>query len=190
MTVPSVKGSVFQLVVDDVRALVDAGRLEPEELARELSEKDRGLLDAVVTPVTWIPMATYGRMLELLAREEGGDDPVAYLCGRGARAAERLLAGTYGSFDAEPGTWGPRVGQTMIGIGRLLYNFTSWSFRQVEGELYEIEANDALEYPDTARYTALGFIRWFAERTSGSPMRVESERPTPDRIVFRVQPAD
>jgi len=127
-------------------------------------------------------------MLEILAREEGGDDPVAYLCGRGAHAAERLLAGTYGSFDAEPGSWGPRVGQTMIGIGRLLYNFTAWSFRQLEGGVYEIEATDALEYPDTARYTAQGLIRWFAERTSGGPMHVESRRPSPDRIVFRVEP--
>lgn len=189
MEVPSIKGSAFQSVAEDVRRLVDAGRVDPEELARELSDKDRGLLDAVVTPVSWLPMATYGRFLEILAREEGGDDPVAYLCARGSRAADRLLTGAYGSFDAAPGTWGPRVGQTMIGIAKLLYNFTTWSFREVDEEVFEIEASEARDLPDPARYTAQGFIRWFAERTSGGPVHVTSERPEPDRIVYRITPA-
>lgn len=189
MTVPSIKGSAFQSVAEDVKRLVDQGRLDPEDLERHLDDKDRGLLDAVITPVAWFPIATYGRLLELLAREEGGVDPMAYLRERGARAAERLLSGTYGSYAAEPGTWGPRVGQTMIGIGKLLYNFTTWSFRSADGDVFEIEARDARDYPETARHTAQGFVRWFAEHAAGRPMRVDSSRPTPDHIVFRIQPA-
>jgi hypothetical protein len=189
MSVPCIKGSAFQSVLEDVRRLIDSERIEPSELEASLSEKDRGFLDAVVTPLAWFPMATYGRMLELLAREEGGADPVAYLCNRGATAADRMLTGTYESFAAAPGTWGARVGQTMMGIGKLLYNFTSWTFRSAGGEAYEIEVSDARDYPDPARYAAQGFLRRFAERASGAPMRVQSTRPTPDRIVFRIEPA-
>ena len=185
---PSIKGSAFQSVIEDVRRLEGEGRLEAADLDEALTEKDRGILDTVVTPVAWYPMETYARLLELLVREEGGDDPVGYLCTRGARAAERLLAGAYGSFAAEPGTWGPRVGQTMIGIGKLLYSFSTWGFRQVADQVFEIEVNDAREFPDVARYTAQGFVRWFAAAAAGRSMRVESTRPSPDRIVFRVEP--
>ena len=189
MDVPSIKGSAFQSVVEDVKRLIDEDRLEPSELASHLSDKDRGFLDVEVTPLGWFPIATYGRMLEVLAREEGGADPQAYLCQRGSRAADRMLSGIYESFVAAPGTWGVRVGQTMMGIGKLLYNFSSWTFRAVEGETYEIEVSDAREFPDAARFAAQGFLCTFAERASGRDMRVSSSRPTPDRIVYRIRPA-
>jgi hypothetical protein len=188
MDVPSIKGSAFRSVAEDVKRLIDEGALEPSEVARQLSDKDRGFLDTEITPLAWCPIATYGRMLELLAREEGGADPIAYLKARGARAADVMLSGIYESFKAAPGTWGPRVGQTMMGIGKLLYNFTSWSFRAA-GDAFEIEVADAREYPEPARFTATGFLRRFAEHAAARPMHVESARPTPDRIVFRIEPA-
>lgn len=189
MTVPSIKGSAFQSVIEDVRRLVQAGQLAPAELTRSLSDKDRGLLDSVVTPAGWFPIETYGHMLALLAHEEGGADPLGYLRARGARAAERLLSGTYESLSPEPGSWGPRVGQGMLGIGKLMYNFTAWSFRHVDGEVFEVEIRDAQHYPEEARHTAQGFLHWFAEHAAGRPMRVTSKRPTPDHVVFRMEPA-
>jgi len=189
MRISSIKGSAFQSVLEDVKRLIDDGRIEPSELASSLSEKDRGFLDAVVTPLAWFPMETYGRMLELLAREEGGADPIGYLCARGASAADRMLSGTYESFAAAPGSWGLRVGQTMMGIGKLLYNFSDWTFRSAGADVYEIEVSEARDYPDPARYAAQGFLRRFAERAAGVTMQVKSSRPTPDRIVFRIEPA-
>jgi hypothetical protein len=189
MHVPSIKGSAFLSVVEDVKRLIDEDRIEPSELAGHLTDTDRGFLDIEVTPLAWFPIATYGRMLEVLAREEGGDDPQAYLYARGARAAERMLSGIYESFVAPANSWGPRVGQTMMGIGKLLYNFSSWTFRPAGGEIYEIEVSDAHDYPEPARYTAQGFLACFAERASGRPMQVTSARLAPDRIVFRIQPA-
>jgi hypothetical protein len=189
MDLPCIKGSAFQSVVEDVKRLIDEDRIEPSELASHLSEKDRGFLDVEVTPLAWFPIETYGRMLEVLAREEGGADPQGYLCRRGARAAERMLSGIYESFVAAPGAWGMRVGQTMMGIGKLLYNFTFWTFRPVEGEIYEIEVSEARDFPDPARFAAQGFLCTFAERAAGREMRVSSTRPTPDRIVYRIRPA-
>lgn len=188
MDVPSVKGSAFQSVAEDVKRLLDAGTIDPDDLDAVLTEKDRGLLDAVVTPVSWVPIASYGRMLQLLARAEGGADPDAYLHQRGARAAERLLSGSYAVFAAEPGTWAPRVGQTMTGIGKLLYNFTEWSFRNAGDEVFEIDCRGARDYPEPARLTAEGFLHWFSERAADRPMQVTSHRPDPDCITFRIAP--
>ena len=187
VNVPSIKGSAFCSVREDVKQLVDQGRIDPEEIATSLSDKDRELLDTVITPVSWVPIESYAHMLELLALEEGGNDSIRYLRDRGARAAEQLLSGTYQSFAAGPGTWGRHVGEAMMGMGKLLYNFTEWSFHPETDDACEIHVSDALHFPDPARYTAEGFLKWFAEHAADRPMRVESTRPSPDRVVIRIE---
>jgi hypothetical protein len=186
-SVPSIKGSAFLSVSEDLKRLADQGRIDREELATSLSDKDRELLDAAVTPVSWVPIESYARMLELLALEEGGNDSIRYLRDRGARAAERLLSGTYQSFAAKPGTWGRHVGEAMMGMGKLLYNFTEWTFHAETDDACEIHVSDALHFPDPALYTAEGFLKWFAEHAADRPMRVSSSRPNSDRIVIHIE---
>jgi len=187
--VPSIKGSAFGSVREDVKRLVDQGRIDPEEIATSLSDKDRRLLDSPITPVSWVPIESYARMLELLAIEEGGTDAVRYLRDRGAHAAEVLLSGTYQSFAAEPGTWGRHVGETMMGMGKLLYNFTEWTFHLETDDACEIHVCDALHFPDPARYAAEGFLKWFAEHAADRPMRVSSTRSSGDCVVIRIESA-
>lgn len=189
MEQPSVKGSIFQSVAEDVKSLVAQGVIDESDLESLLSAKDRALLDALVTPVSWMPIATYCRLLELLARLEGDGNTEAYLRRRGAAAAERLLSGTYSGFDAAPGSWGERVAKSMIGIAGMLYNFTRWSCHALDDGVYEIRATEADEYPEAARHTAHGFLQAFASKSASEPLRVTSERPSPDLVVFRVSPA-
>jgi hypothetical protein len=183
---PSVKGSIFASVVADLKAAVRDGRLSREDLEDELSGKDRGMMDSVVTAVTWMPITTYGRMLDLLARIDGAGQREAYLRDRGARAAERLLSGTYGTFDAGKNSWGRRAGEMMVGIAGVLYNFTRWSFSEVGPDVWEIVASEAKDFPDTAAHTAHGFLQWYLDRTSDGRMHAELTRPSPDRVVFRI----
>lgn len=182
--VASVKGSIFSSVVADLKAAIADGRLTQEEFEGELGGKDRGLMESVVTAVSWMPIATYGRMLELLARVDGAGRREAYLRDRGARAAERLLSGTYGSFDAGPGGWGRRAGEMMVGIGGVLYNFTHWSFVQTGPDAWEIVAADASQLPDAACHTAHGFLQWYLDRTSEGQLRAQFLRTSPDRVTF------
>jgi len=185
-SVPSVKGSIFSSVVEDLKAAVREGRLTQDELEGELGGKDRALMDSVVTAVSWMPVASYGRMLELLARVDGPGRREAYLRDRGARAAERLLSGTYGSFDAGRGAWGRRAGELMVGIAGVLYNFTKWSFSETGPDTWEIVAAEARELPDSAAHTAHGFLQWYLDRTSEGHVAATLGRPAPDRVVFRI----
>jgi hypothetical protein len=184
--VACVKGSIFASVVDDLKAAVREGRLSQDELEGELGGKDRALMDSVVTAVSWMPAAAYGRMLDLLARVDGGGRREAYLRERGARAAERLLSGTYGSFDAGRGSWGRRAGEMMVGIAGVLYDFTRWSFSETGPDAWEIVASDAKDLPDAAAHTAHGFLQWYLDRTSDGRVQAELTRPSPDRVVFRL----
>jgi hypothetical protein len=181
---PSVKGSIFNSVADDLRLALEEGRLDREDFEAGLTEKDRALLDDVVTAVSWMPMDAYGRMLELLAKVEGGSGREAYLRDRGARAAEKLLAGTYQRFDAKPGEWGLKAGELMMGIATVLYNFTRWRFDEVAPGEWQIEVEDALDYPDAAAHTAHGFLDWYVNRASTSPVESRMSRPEPGRVVL------
>ncbi len=187
-TVASVKGSIFVSVANDVRKALDEGRLERADFEAGLDDKDLDLFESdAVTAVSWMPMATYGRMLELLAKVEGGSGREAYLRDRGARAAERLLSSTYQRFEAKPGEWGPKSGELMVGIAGTLYNFTQWSFGEVEPGEWEIAVSEAGDFPDAAAHTAHGFLEWYANRASATPIDTLLSRPSPDRVLFRMR---
>jgi hypothetical protein len=184
--VPSVKGSIFASVVADLNTAMEEGRLSREDLEGALDAKDRGLMDGVVTSVSWMPAATYGRMLDLLARVDGAGRREAYLRERGARAAERLLSGTYEAFDPGESSWGQRAGDLMVGIAGVLYNFTSWSCSEIGPDEWEIVAAEAGDLPDSASHTAHGFLQWFLDRSAEGRLVAELSRPAPDRVVYRL----
>lgn len=185
METPAIKGSAFQSVVDDLRRLADQGRLDLAELG--LSDKDRAMLDEVITPVSWMPIATYDKLLRCLCDAEGGSDVVGYFRGRGARAAERLLNGSYHGFRPESGSWGPRVAEAFLGVSRMLYNFSTFRLVSAEGDMIEIRVEDAAAMPDTALEAACGFLGYFASVASGRDARVRNERIGADSIRIEVR---
>lgn len=180
---PAIKGSAFQSVVDDLRRLVDEGRVDLDEI--DLSEKDRKYLD-MITPVTWVPIACYDRLLQVLCRVEGGADPAGYLRKRGSRAAERLLEGSYESFKVATGSWGLRVAKSFVGISSMLYNFSRWSVAQADDEGIEFRVEDAQALPETALEAAQGFLAYFATLASGKAVDVTRTR-GPGQITIRVR---
>ncbi len=176
----SIKGSAFQSVQADVLRLVDEGRLDLEDLS--LSDKDRGFLDAFVTPVSWMPITTYGRLLEALVRVEGASDPIGYLRARGREAGKRLLGGAYQGFAKASGSLDLKGVQIVIGVARLLYDFMKWDVRALPNGSFEITVNGAAEYPDAALHTAEGFLELYGELTCGRRPRIASDRPHADQI--------
>jgi hypothetical protein len=187
MEIPSIKGSIFEGLLADVRAAAAEGRADLDELREALEEKDRPLLDGAIGSIQWVPMRAYTAILDYLTKAEGGRDPIAYLHGRGAKACERLIDGIYKAYKVEPGNWGKRTGEIMMGMGKLLYNFTTWSFADLGSDVYQISCNDADDFPDCAMHTAHGFIERYARTAAGRSVRVKSERPSRSRIVFTVQ---
>lgn len=186
MDVPSIKGSVFEGLLADVRQAAAERRLDLDELRESIDEKDRAFLDGTVTTIQWVPMRAYTAILDHLTRIEGANDPVGYQRARGARACERLIEGIYKAYKTEPGNWGRRTGDIMMGMGKLLYNFTTWSFSELGAGVYRITCDDAEDFPDCAVHTAHGFVDRYTRTAAGRPVRVESERPGPRRVAFTV----
>jgi hypothetical protein len=199
MTVPSIKGTAFQTVATDLARLVQEGRIAREVVEVRLEAADLAALDDKVLPGLWYPLATYRRMTELLWEVEGRRDP-AYLIARGARAAERLFeAGLYqqmqrgeeiGAEKRERGeAWSEFDGSLMTSLAGAIFNVSRWRYRKVPGDplTNRIEVSDAAELPEVSRLAAQGFIQYSATRMTGGEVRVTSERPAPDRIVFTLR---
>jgi hypothetical protein len=185
VSVPSIKGTAYQSVVDDLRELVSEGRLSREEIEVRLAPEDLRALEEKVAPARWYPIASYLRMLEVLIEHEAAGAPEAYLFQRGARAAERLsAAGIYPQLEPKTAELGMRVGSLITSLAGAIYNFTRWRFEADADERgFRILIEDADEFPNVARFTAEGFVHWVTARISGRRCRVWSERPAPDRLV-------
>lgn len=96
---PSIKGSVFAGVVDDVRKLLASDRLKKSEVSRWLKPKDLECLESPIQMHEWYDIRIYTRMSELL-RDVEGRGSNSYLVRRGANNAKRLLdAGLYSQLE-------------------------------------------------------------------------------------------
>jgi hypothetical protein len=184
----SIKGSAFQSVQADVQRLLDQGDIDLDEVGEDLTAKDRDWLDAFVTPVSWMPIATYGRLLELLARVEGGDDPIDYLRRRGREAGKRLLGGAYQGFARASNGLDLKGVQIVIGVARLLYDFMQWEASALPNGSFEIRVSEANAFPTPALHTAEGFLELYGELTSGNRPQISSTRPTRDTVRILVVP--
>jgi len=200
MDAPSIKGSAFHSVVEDVQRLLQEGRISREGLEVRLEAADLPILDEKVLPALWYPIETYRRLSELLMEIEGGGR-MEYIVRRGARAAERLFAlGIYqqlrrGEVIAEEirssgSMWTQQDGAIMASLAGAIFNFSTWRFvadPENRGG-HRIEVTDAAVLPEVARFAAQGFIEYASTRLAKAPVRVTSQRPTPDRVVFQLRP--
>lgn len=190
MATPSIKATGFQSAADDLKKLVETGRLSREEVEARLRADDFRYLDKQLAATTWVPIDVYKRVVDILVElEAGAMRPEVYLHNRGARAAERLhKVGIYRQFEASTETWGNRVGKIATTMATVLWNFTKWSFEMgSERGVFTITVDEALDFPDVARYTAQGYIEYTSRVVAGGSVRVTSERPTPSRVIFHGQ---
>ncbi|MEN8183156.1 MAG: hypothetical protein ABFS46_11540 [Myxococcota bacterium] len=198
MDVPGIKGSAFEAVVTDLVAAIEAGRISREAVEARLEPEDLAVLDSKIVASSWYPIEIYQRLSEILVEVEGGGKP-EYVLARGARAAERLFtAGLYQQlrFGEERGRaiqdggelWSQRDGAIMATLAGAIFNFSKWRFEVVDAAkgTHRIEVTGAAPMPEVARLAAQGFIEYTSSRLSGTPLRVESHRPEPDRIVFSI----
>jgi len=186
MTVPSIKLS--QLLVDDLRRLLDTGQLTREEFEAQLTADDLAILESKIGPAKWVPIDTYRRALDVLISVEAHGDIEGYLFRRGWQVAERLhKLGLYTQFDATADKWGMRVGTLIVTLARALFNFTEWKFEVGPGKPpreFKVTVTDAAHFPDCVRFISHGFISYLARSATGLMVRVTSQRMPDERIVF------
>ena len=190
MASATIKGVAFQSVVADVNGLRSNGVISEADLRAAIKSDEIRYLDEAVVAGLWYPLGTYGRLLDLLCRKEGGDR-AEYLIERGARAAERMASqGAYRDFLGSANRWGERAGQAMVQLAKALYGGTRWT-AAYSGEQHtaEIVVDDAGEFPEAARHAAQGFVQVLFTRIEGAEVQVASHRREASRIVYSIRRA-
>lgn len=193
MAIPSIKGTAYNSVQDDLQKMIDDGRVKPSELEARMSPEELDLLESKVLATRWYPIETYRKMLALVADKEAKGRVEDYLIERGWRAADRLKeAGIYrqlGADESKGKSWGARVSALVTAISGLLYNFTRWSVEDAANPGgFQILVDEAKDFADECRFTAQGFVKYAATlMAEGAPVKISSARPMPDRIVYTVR---
>lgn len=192
-TMSGVKGTAIESVVADVNRLVAEGRLSREALEVRLRAEDLDVLDAKIVPALWYPLATFGRLTELLL-EVDGHRRTEYLVERGRRAADRIKAtGLYAQLKGDWSSWGDRVGAILATLGPAMYKDTAWRIEMLrDGDAlgFRLEVDVPPEFPDVCRYPTQGFVEYVARNYGhqSGRTRVRSERTSPTRMVFFGEP--
>jgi hypothetical protein len=184
----SIKGVVLELAVEGVKRMLEEGRISRDEVEARLDAQDLEILEQKLLPGMWYPIDSMQRILELVTRDERDRGGLEAMTAVGVSAAERLFASeVYKNFVATAENRGRRAGATLVGLAPLLCNFTRWSYDPgpEDGNEFTVEVRDAERFPDLLRFLAQGFIQYLGERVNDAPVRVESERPSPDCIVYR-----
>jgi len=203
MPEPSIKGTIFGPVAEEIHALRESGRISEDELAAALEAKDIALLEAKTVASAWYPIDTYARYLELLCRLEGGGKP-AYFERRGSMSARRLMdAGLYsqldllGSITDEPERVGEDARQrarrayrskltVVISLAGSIYNVGRWKVIDdaKHPERVAIEIREADAYSDGMAGAIVGFLDECAHSVNRRVQKLyRFERPTRDRII-------
>jgi hypothetical protein len=198
--VPSIKGGVFSLAIEDLSKLVADETISRDEVARRLEPGDLEYLDEEIRLTGWYDIRAYARIVELLKELEGGGSN-EYLRMRGARSAEHLLqAGLYQQLEYLKRTQleqenDPRA--RFLAFGRDLrllatmsgtvLSFTSWKSKPdpAYDDRYVIEVSDANDFPETLCWTSDGFINQMATR-HGEPALWGWDRPRRDFVIYRM----
>lgn len=198
--IPSIKGSVFGAVVEDVSKLVDRGVLSREELARHLEPDEVALLDQPISVSGWYDIRAYDRMNALLLAVEGEGDPEYYRA-QGRGTARRLLeAGLYGQLEylnraevarqTDPNDRFKAFGRDLrllTSLSGSILNFTRWTARPdpQRAHRYVIEVAEAAEMPESLCWRSDGFINGMAAM-HGQDDLWGWKRARPDLVVFHM----
>lgn len=197
---PSIKGSVFSVLVENLAKCVSRGDVSREELAARLEPGDVALLDATITVSDWYDIRSYDRINAVLLDVEGGGD-VEYYREQGRQTARRLMeAGLYAqleylnrteaSSETDPHARFAAFGRDLRLLSSLsasILNFSRWSaVRDPDQELrYRIEVSDASAMPESLCWRSDGFVNGMASMHAGRDLW-GWQRERPDFVVFRM----
>lgn len=197
MAEPSVKGLLLGGVVANLRRLAERGAVSEDALEARLGVRALELLREKVDPACWYPIEGYRELVDLLWELEGRRDP-AFMREKGRDWARRLYdAQRYQQLEYADTRIGQlRSADEAVRQGRLIASLiqTFWNFVEPQVDLdpdhpdtlrLTLSGTLASLFPEANRYTTEGFLNHMVERGGGSH-QATSERPTPERIVFRL----
>jgi hypothetical protein len=182
---PAVKGFILASLWEDLRSLLERGRLSRQAAERRLGARDLEILDGKVEPSLWYPNETYVGFSDLIAEAAGSVDD-AFWIARGRRAGERLLGAesVLGRFVEGVSGKGANAGRALMKFPNLMFNYGRWEYESPRRGEFSVHLRDAAPLPDSLRFSIQGAGEVIGARLVGAPVQVTSRRPSEDYVVF------
>jgi hypothetical protein len=205
MARPSVKGSIFKGVIDDLVRLVEKGRVSQGQVDARLAAEDLAFLETEINPAAWYPMESYARLMQVLGEIEGGGKD-SYFVERGRASARRLMASGLYQQLAFLSRWDEAIGSTrstpsaliesyarnlrmVMSMASGIYNVGKWAVEpdpEHPGRV-SIAVREASLYSEPMRLAIEGFLNECGRAArEGLVQLYTSERPSPDLLLFRM----
>jgi hypothetical protein len=202
MSEPSIKGSIFAGVIEDLLKLRDSGRIPREKLEARLTPTELELIETKIYPGTWYPMLSYARVTDLLCEMQTSDRR-EYFRGRGAANARRLIEGGLYSqldflkrWDASTGTRAQadlsarldayiRSLRLVTTLSKSIYSTGDWRVERDPDRpgRARIEILDTAAYSEGMRLAIEGFLNECVRAVREHELQLYvSERVAPDHI--------
>jgi len=185
--VPSIKGSLFGVVVEELQEHLDAGRISRDAAEAMLRPGDLAVIEEKVRAGTWYPIDLHDRVLGLLCRTVGGGRR-EYLVEGGRRAADALAdTGLYAQFEVKGDDSRLReFGRILVTLSGAIYSFSCWRLADSDAETgcFTIDVSDAMALPDLVVARAEGFVERAITNAFGGDWQVTSQRPSSDHVMI------
>jgi hypothetical protein len=199
---PSIKGTLFAGVVEDLERALETGVLSRADVESTLESDDLTLIEEKVLPTGWYDIHAYHRIVGLLCEADGGA-PEVYWHHRGVRAADRLVdAGIYQQMDylgrmlsgkeSDPSARFNALKKDLrllLSIHSSVLNFGRWEIAVAPGQSdrYQIEIHEVTGIPDGIFRACAGTFNRLSTKTNSSKRHGwEFERLGVDVIAIRM----
>jgi hypothetical protein len=180
--------------VVSVRRLRDKGRIRPETLELRLGSTAIELLDQKINIAGWYPIQAFCELLNLHWEVAGRGDP-QFMRDQGAISSDRLFdSGIYQQLQFAEQAERVQSRQALVRQARLitsitgsLYNFLEISVQVDDARPDELQIcyGNAALFDEALRYSTEGFMNRINHRQKSARLWT-SERPVPDRVIFRM----
>jgi hypothetical protein len=77
------------------------------------------------------------------------------------------------------------LGESLVRLAQLMLDFGDWSFKGRDLLDFEVVSTGVEQLPETTRFSVQGFIAVLTSEVSGRQITCQSERTSPDTVVFR-----
>lgn len=191
---PAAKGTLVLGVVVAARRHREKGRISPEQLELRLSAAALELIDQKINIAGWYPIQAFCELMDLNWELGGRRDP-EFMRREGERSADHLFeTGIYQQLRFAEEAKKVQSREDLVRQSRLISSITGslYNFLEIEvkvdagfdGELQIVYGN-AGAFSEALRYSTEGFMNQINKRQK-SQRRWTSERPAPDRVIFRM----
>ena len=182
---PALKGAAVHRTIDLLKEAIEAGQISMDDVTVRLEASDLNLLDEKIESSLWYPVDSVSRISELLLETLGKND-YDFMVDQGRETAARFQReGIFAAFIQDAAKRGDRMGPTLVEISELALNFGDWSFEGESMQDFTITVRDALQLPETMRYSILGFIETLASDLAGVQMEASTSREDASVVVYR-----